>query len=218
MSLTDVDKNSDDRINPVPNAKDKLNNESMMSKNTLSTAQATPITGTTNSRIQILNNQILLTNSSNIATGLIGFDSSGNTVIKSSKTGFDARTATGDNLNFNSQQNTLKIVDVVNLTITGPNLATGSNTWAAATPTVVSQAHNLGYAPVPLAFLNDSGTFYPLEREAARVATGDPYWINWQIYTDTTNVYASINTMGYNINVTGETFSILVYLLQETAN
>lgn len=78
-------------------------------------------------------------------TMFIGKDSQGNQVVKIAKSGYDAKEARDDQLNFNSQQNILKVVK------TGIEFVE-SNGAPISYSTV---AHGLGFAPVPLVYLND---------------------------------------------------------------
>ena len=73
--------------------------------------------------------------------GIFGPDSTGKTVVKIAKEGFDADTATDDQLIFNSEQNVFKIVKKISKSFSisaGANGGTGS----------ITIDHNLGYVPL----------------------------------------------------------------------
>lgn len=77
--------------------------------------------------------------------GLFGIDESGNVVIKIAKPGFNADTASDDELIFNSSQDIFKIAYKGTTTINVPD--TSSNTYFSTI------THNLGYVPYVIAFV-----------------------------------------------------------------
>lgn len=114
-------------------------------------------------------------------------------VVKVAKTGYDANSATDDQLVFNSAQNVFKIVDKVTLSYSGASVSTQS------------VPHGLNYTPAFMGFSVDSAApanYYPIPSSASGT-TG--------IYADATNVYVTFNGLSRLLTAT-------VYLLQETAN
>jgi hypothetical protein len=134
--------------------------------------------------------------------------------IKIAKSGIDVTTATDAQLAFSSAFDTLRVVQ----SNTGIIAAPGSNT---SLTTSVSIPHNLGYAPVVIAYFN-----YP----TGAVGTYWPSPFNVYSYSASVGSYvidsaAKFNVDSTNINffihqsstVTAGNWSYKYYLLQETA-
>ena len=122
MSLWDVDKNSDKRSSPQLNQRDQI--AQRISNATTSVNPVTDATATSGF-LKTANGQILGNNGTN-NVGLFGFDDTGTMVVKVAKPGYDANSATNDQLVFNSSQNVFKIVDKLTTTIPSFSLAAGA--------------------------------------------------------------------------------------------
>lgn len=145
-------------------------------------------------------------------TMFIGKDSKGNQVVKVAQPGFDAKTARDDQLRYNSGQNVLKIVK----TGLGSAISNGAPTnWS-------TNAHGLGFVPIPLVFLNDvnllpvaSSANIPLPTYGGvSVSGGTVNFTSWlHAVTDKDNLYVVM------FNGTGlpKTLNFKYYLLQESA-
>lgn len=143
----------------------------------------------------------------------IGTDSKGNQAVKIAKDGLDGRTARDDQLNFNSLQDSLKVIK------------TGTETVAGSQPTNwATVPHNLGFAPVPLVFLNNvnlsgiaNGANIPLPTwSSLSVDTVNQQVVmrTWlHALADITNLYVVLfNSTGSNVSL-----NFTYYLLQESA-
>lgn len=137
-------------------------------------------------------------------------DSSGQPILKVAKEGYDALTATNDQLVFNSAQNVFKIV----LTGTGVLDANGATAGVPITNVI---PHNLGYTPIPQVFMDNGGALSPLPFATGNGLSGGSVTFN-------TWVYATVSSTDLHISlVPGSTasyglFNYRYYLLQETAN
>lgn len=143
---------------------------------------------------------------------LLGKGKDGFYGLKVSQPGVDVWDAANDELVFNSEQNVFKIVqDPVTVPVTAPANTTNSTTIA----------HNLGYKPAIVAFLEAgvaSGARTPLPtwtsatRDDANGFVKFNTWINAEV--DGTNVYIRF------FNATGAAvgpLNVTYYLLQESA-
>lgn len=103
---------------------------------------------TTSGFLKTANGQILGNNGTN-NVGLFGFDDTGTMVVKVAKPGYDANSATDDQLIFNSAQNVFKIVQKGTAIVptTGGKL------------TSLKIYHNLGYVPMVLGYVFGSAKF-----------------------------------------------------------
>lgn len=148
-------------------------------------------------------------------TMIIGEDSKGNQVVKIAKSGFDAKTARDDQLAFNSEQNVLKVVKSDVGTVTSNGAPTN---WATI-------HHGLGYAPVPLVFLNNVSlspiadhaniplpTYGGLSVDTVGQQVKFKTWIH--AVADADNLYVVMfNSLG-----TAQALDFRYYLLQESAS
>jgi hypothetical protein len=157
---------------------------------------------------------------------LIGPDSGGNIAVKVSKVGYDAATATNDQLIFNSQQDVFKIVAKYTVSFTVTCGAFGEAN------TIFSVTHNLGYLPLYIGSANIttntvSGVtgIYPLPYfmpAGANNGTGNNIWgflaavVPWTVSTTQIQFEAVVGSQ----NASGQTLagSVTVYVLQETQN
>jgi hypothetical protein len=136
-----------------------------------------------------------------------------------SKDGVDVTQASDSQLVFNSNQDLFKIVLTGTLTNTPPNPLPSGNS------STVSMAHNLGFTPAFVGYLNGSGssyltpgTFYQIPYITFILVTGTPEPLTYTMSSDGTNIYATIsNGGGVGITDLGTT-NFKFFLLQETAN
>lgn len=123
-----------------------------------------------------------------------------------SKPGFDVRTASGDQLIFNSSQNIFKILLDATYTL-------NTSTTSGVIRTI---AHNLGFLPVAMVYLELPASIFGGSSAASTMlpwsngGTNNPL-IEW--YVDNTNLYltSTKDTSG------NSPYTIHYYLLQETA-
>lgn len=148
-------------------------------------------------------------------------DSDGNPILKVAKEGYDALTATDDQLIFNSSQNVFKIVNTVdvslNVVLTGTGAATASATVA----------HGLSYTPAYNAFITIDPTLAALSPIPAENGP-NPFLV----MTTTAGGLTVIGFLQVSVNATNVTFagqisasgsatlsnSATVYLYQESAS
>lgn len=140
------------------------------------------------------------------------------------KTGIDVRTATDDQLIFNSQNDTLKVVKSGTADVT-----VMSSDFLTTKTTIIP--HNLGFTPASLCYcVGLPGDFTTITGQvllpytvfAEGSTASHPYKMNDMAYfcftTDSTNAYANIvvsDATFYNQLV--GTYTFIYYLLQETA-
>lgn len=129
------------------------------------------------------------------------------------KPGIDVTSATDPaNFIFNSNQDVFKIV------LSGETSITTTDGSVSGSQTRVTVPHNLGFTPIPLAFINIGNNISPLptwtilgyDTTFQRLDFGT--WI--QATTDKTNLYID----GYSATSVSLSHPIKYYLLQETAN
>ena len=206
MSLWDVDKNSNNRISPQLNQSDQI-----VQRVSNATTSVNPVTDatTTSGFLKTANGQILGNNGTN-NVGLFGFDDTGTMVVKVAKPGYDANSATNDQLIFNSAQNTFKIAltDTVVLTRDASDSFNG-----------VSYQHNLGFKPVCIAFIDYGGITLPMPKLYFNGTSGilDEQVQIQDISTSVITFDATAPTGGSRY-ASAQTYTIRFYLLQETAN
>lgn len=146
---------------------------------------------------------------------IIGRDSQDRQVVKIAKEGFDAKEARNDELVFNSLQNTLKVVKTDIITV---GVGTDATNWSTL-------PHGLGFAPVPLAFLNNvtlsgiaAGANIPLPTYSSLSVDTVNQRVNMRTWlhalADEVNLYIVV------FNSTGVAFNLNVkyFLLQESAD
>jgi hypothetical protein len=244
MTLFNVGKSAEDRSNPSINSVDvKINPSALNTASISPRASGTQIAGKiTTKDSQIIANDgaydiIKLGQQSNGGYGLIfsngantkmyiGKDGSGNYIFKVAKDGFDADTATNDQLIFNSAQDTFKIV--------GKYTASFSATCAGfnESNTLFSITHNLGYQPLYIASvaittntLNGVTGTYPIPYllpAGSNNTTGNNIWgflagvVPYTVSNTTIQFEAVVGSQ----NGSGQTIAgtVTVYVLQETAN
>lgn len=195
-------------------------------------SESSPMLSSQNGKIFLdqENEQLTINDASNNHVALAGKDSTGAIVFKVAKPGFNAITATNDQLIFNSAQNTFKIVSSATIVIPQVVLS-GASIGGVSRYTLT---HNLGYAPVVIAFLVDiNGNTSPVpgfrspDGEAnIYVGTSQVNTIlqqnEWITYTTSNSTVVFANYFSNPNNYSGGTYTatavnIKYYLLQETA-
>lgn len=147
---------------------------------------------------------------------LLGKGKDGFYGLKVSQPGVDVYDAGDDELVFNSQQNVFKIVDTDTVDISS----------SGATVTTTEIEHGLGFAPIPLAFLNgvsitDVGTGLNLPLPTFQNLNIDT--VN-QVVQDRVRIIVAANDTKLFLSILNSTggavgpLTIRYYLLQETAN
>lgn len=161
----------------------------------------------------------LAINNGTVDTMFAGQDSSGNTVIKIAKAGFDAKTATSDQLIFNSSQNVFKIA--TSFTINNNFSITGTTFQSF----LVTQPHGLSFTPAYMSYITLDSNLTLAGTAPSRFASspavvegsigGNISIFTYAVVTvDSTNIYFQIDVAHYAaVSVTN---SVKVYLLQET--
>lgn len=174
--------------------------------------------GTALSLAQFADNSVGLNvpDASGNAVLFAGKDSTGATVVKVAKPGFDARTASAANLIFNSTQNIFKIVKIGTLNIDIPG------TLASNTTSSISVAHGLNYIPAFMGFIISQtylGNAYIQTPYTVtfNIVSGVPQPLTFYLSVDATDIYANIyNGGGVGVSAVGTTI-FKYYILQETA-
>lgn len=223
MALHDIDKQSDDRANPTPNADDNILKRS--SHETVGTTYRR--TGSNVKPTLVMQQGAIQSyDANNLINVFFGYKPSLNTtrpVLRVAKDGFDATTTTNDNLIFNSENNVFKIVQSGTATIAVPTPFTSGSTLTAAV------AHNLGIKPAFTAFvdipigdgsasLQGKLTSVPATL-LALAGTPGSVTIRAVADVDTTNINFRVeNTAGVGITGVNGNWVFKYYLLQETAN
>lgn len=141
-------------------------------------------------------------------------DVDGNPILKIAKDGFDATTATNDELIFNSTQNVFKIVDTGTIPI--------SHAHSANSALTTSQAHGQSGRPTIVCFANDlvapgvgGSPSYQMPFLYPAVSGGNLVISTLlQAYTDGTN----LTVYTWSANATTITANIKYYILQESAS
>lgn len=146
--------------------------------------------------------------------------------LKVSKPGYDVHTAADEDLIFNSSQNIFKIVGTYDITSPSYTTAVVAAGDVGLDVSATSVAHGLSFIPALVAYIADSGTYYPLNRVTWGIDAGNIKYgqFAFQVYADATDITFQIITFlsaigaasGVSASSTG--FTIKVYALQETAN
>jgi hypothetical protein len=142
--------------------------------------------------------------------------------LKVAEDGVDVLPASDDQLVFNSEQNVFKIVDgPLTIDVSLPaNSQTGAGGANATATTTIN--HNLGYLPVVLAFVGDSGFYEPLP--FVSMSAGSDNFTSTNIKTTITSTqilfksYRSIFKTGAGTaSQAASDLPVTYYILQETA-
>jgi hypothetical protein len=140
--------------------------------------------------------------------------------IRISKPGIDVSTATDDQLAFNSSQNVLKVIDVIDTFFPAPPIATipggGGVAETSATNTI---PHSYGFIPVLVAGSFD-GSYGPIPRTlSGTFGTKAIYIVTITIEATVTDISITsrLTVHGDAGSITSSTGSVKIYVLQETA-
>lgn len=212
MALHDVDKQNNNRANPKLNVEDGV--ATRMAHETVGTTYRTVGSGVTPS-IVMQQGALQSYDSSgnkNMFFGYLPSVSATRPVLRIAKTGYDATTASTDNLIFNSEQNVFKIVSSGTVTVS----KAASNTRGS-----VTLKHGLSYTPLVISFLYDGSIYIPvpyLSIILSGTGVGTVYSNNYLFTTITDlsfNVETPTSSPGYALAY--DTI-FKYYILQETAN
>lgn len=156
--------------------------------------------------------------------GLFGYDDAGQVVVKIAKPGFDANSATDDQLIFNSNQNIFKITVTNTINHT---LSNTSNIVPAGTQTLPIP-HPFGYNPAFIVYIETPTTYiggqvrvqlpdlYVLP--AGHSLGGGTIFSQFKARVDPSNLYIDFfHRVSTDYSPSLPIFKIKYYLLQETA-
>ena len=207
MSLTDTDKSSLDRGAPQTNSSDVLNSESVKAHKTISTHYATD--ADTGTGVLQMQNKSIIGNAGGVPITLYGY----NPALQIwglfvTQPGVNVITNTDlSKFIFNSNQQVLKIASSGIVTITKA-ANSGFNS--------LTVAHGLSSTPVVMSYLS-AGRLYPLPHLfttfATAVANGTVNSI-LDVYTDTTNIVFSIQSMTTADYASTYSWDIFYYIVQ----
>lgn len=217
MSLHDVNKHQLDRSDPQPNHTDRLNDGSIKAHQTTSTTYKTDASAA-NVRVQQQNSRILAIDSNSIPVADFGLQGDGTIGLKVAQPGIDVTTATNAQLIFNSSQDVFKIVmsGTISLnTVSVSDAGAGLYNSNSVTTTV---AHNLGYAPVVIGYINVVTQYiampYTILDGAGALAT----WQSYSISVDQFNIYVTSQVLALHQAKTTIPAQVKYFLLQESAS
>lgn len=215
--MHDIDKAQDNRGLPKPNANDQ---KSEYSAQGTTQAQNHGAEATADG-LKIKERQILAVQDGYEKAAFGFYGAAGKFGLKVAKDGFDATTTADENLVFNSEQNTFKIIDSGTITfpaLSVSNPGVGSFGGNLATN---SRAHGLGYQPAIIAFINDGSNGYQSTPFMSINPSGTScYWFKLYLSVNATDILATIDVTvtGRSWTTAADVFSAKYYLLQETAN
>lgn len=215
MTLTNIDKDTNDRVNPNVGSHDVQINPMAHATSSISPrAQGTQSAG----KVTTKDSKIVANDGTN-NIGLFGFDDAGNMVVKVAKPGFDANNATDEELIFNSAQDVFKIVQTGNSTSPSVAVNTGGANYATFVGTTVVIPHGLSFIPVPIGVFDNGGLYIPLPFTDIWQNSSSGYTqFTIDVSADATNVYISAKAFAYNTTASVSALPVKYYLLQQTAN
>lgn len=213
MSLFDVDTSNNNRQSPAPNKVDQISADARMAHGTHSISHK--VDTDLGRRLVTKDSQIIANNGTN-DLALFGFLPDGNVGLKTvdPSLNINVQDATDQQLNFNSLQDTFKIIrtGIIQVSSDGSTLNYGS------------LPHNLTFTPIVQGYLNNAtigsitttGSIpLPLPTSVDFSLAGTVLFTSYlSIFADTTNIYALLyNGTGSPIS----TLTVTYYLLQETS-
>ncbi len=220
MSLLDTDPNTTNRLDPKPQAPD----QDPVRQSDGTTAITNKLDSSDGSYVSTKDGAVKVNNGTNML-GLFGPDSTGEMVIKIAKPGYDATTATDEQLVFNSSQNVFKIVGEYTTTLSALTSTNGGGGGSAQTSATSVYAHGLGFRPIVIAhYIPDAEVNYvalPFSETYTVGSTGIAAHgfvavINATDVTIRRTLTIYSTTALASVSVVAAT--VKVYLLQETAN
>lgn len=231
MALHDVDPNTTNRIEPMPQASDQSPTRSSDGTTAITNKQD----GSSGAYVSTKDATVKVNDGTDnrVALGLLPDGTYG---MKVSQEGYDVLSAEDDELIFNSSQNVFKIAKIVSLTIPAYSVTVPAVAGQASTQsTLVNVLHELGYRPAFKAFIEDTSFTgsdgLPAYRDAAQIelplfvgapggfaTTATRVWVEneYVIARAITVVYVGGAGYGSTLNIPAK--NLKVYLLQETAN
>jgi hypothetical protein len=128
----------------------------------------------------------------------------GEIALKVAQPGIEVSTAANDQLVFNSNQDMFKIILSGN----------GSIPASVSNNSTLTVAHNLGFIPALIGYVDLSSIYYPFPLLGINGTSGAILSL-YQCSVDSTNAYFTVQTPGSTVSTAT---SIKYYLLQESAN
>lgn len=222
MTLFNIDKDSDNRLIPSVNAPDLHLNRMAHATSSISPRSE----GKQSAAKIITKNSRIIANDGANNIGLFGFDDAGNMVVKVAKTGFDANSATNDNLIFNSAQDVFKITEtglIQSPAISIPNAGVGNYSTLQANSGVTLSG---SYTTIPgvIGFVNVSSvlTLIPYSTFSGTGTGGRWYSVSLQVVLipPTATLVCTVQgmTCGTTLTLNAGDFQIRYYMLQESAS
>ncbi len=184
---------------------------------------SSPINPSFNGRIikDDLNDRLYVTDVNNIPVALLGKDDFGSIVVKVAKSGQNVLNAPDNELIFNSQQDTFKIVSSLSASFSVTSSGTGPG-YGTATIN-----HNLGYVPLSFSYVsitqdwNGSSGLFPVPYLRPNAVSGVGGGAEFMIVSYVTVGSVSSSNIVFDIGeiAGGSTIAgtIYTYFLQETA-
>lgn len=130
------------------------------------------------------------------------------------------------NQNFQSlastlETNSFRVVDTINGTFPAVTVAGNTGGWALAN-NINTIPHNLGITPLPFGTFFDGTTYIQLPDTKLNGNSTTPYWEQWRVRVDGTNVYLDHYITIFNqptgTNLTSPAVTAIILLLQQVAN
>lgn len=149
-------------------------------------------------------------------------DKDNHTALRIAKPSIEVATARNDELIFNSDQNTFKIINTGTITCPAVGPVTAAVGQYNREEDLIETPHGLTFAPIVLGFLpkveflDEINYLMPYSTVNNSGATG-AYWINYKIASNGTNISAITELMVSGTTVTAPALTVTYYYLQETA-
>lgn len=226
MALHDVDKAGQSRRNPTINSKDSLPPDIRMAHGTTQVSNKDEVD--TDGSVNVQESTIKGVDSDGNVFAVIGYQAGGfgsrDFGFKIAQQGFNAETATDDQLVMSSAFNTFKIAFTTATTVTLTHIA---NTVAAGTQTITIP-HGLGIKPAHDVYLEVPSTYIAGAMliklpelhvlPAGHVLGGGTVFSKFSARVDATNIYIDFfHRVGTDYSPQTPTFTIKVYATEETA-
>lgn len=123
------------------------------------------------------------------------------------------------NLAATLESNSFRVVSTINSEFILPAVPGVTNGWSYGNQTVTIP-HGLNITPLPFGAFFDGSTYTQLpDTKLNFVSPSSPYWEQWRVRVDATNVYLDTFVTAFNLTVTGpSTYPAVILLLQQVAN